>query len=621
MGLRPGVNITTTVYSGFRGADFSTDPSLVDKNRSPLCTNIMPDSGGMPEKRPGWRVLATGSGRVNGLFFLKRSGTLYRLAHIGTALYSWTEEGTLTELLTGLPDKKSRCTYMTGRLWIVTGGKFLVTDGVTASRVTEGECYAPTTIITRSPTGGGVTYEQVNLLTPRRKNAFQTDGTAVTFLLDSTVDESGTVRAWVWGEETTDFTVDRENGTVTLTTAPPAPEAGSADGLVIEFPHTVEGYAARIEDCTIVTSYGVGNNDRLVFSGNPDFPNTDWTSGFQDPTYVPDLSYSTVGSEQTAIMGYCRIGSALGIIKEDSAQESTVFMRSASTDDNGDAVFPLQQSLAGVGSISKGSFSTLLDEPLFLAGTGIMALTANSYTSERIAQNRSYFVNARLTEEAGLAEAEAVVWNGMYLIGLPNGHVYLMDGKQQRTYRSAALGDFEYECYYWENVPARCWMRLREGADEYLYFGTADGRICKLNSDLDTVNRYMDGDEPVRAVWSTKYDDDGTPSRLKTMIKQGCCCTIKPYARSSGTVFFRSDRTEGVEKLAASKLMDIMNFEDIDFERFTFNTDDSPQEIFFRKRVKSYKRLQIIIRNEEPSEGFGVYQITKNFIFGNYGKR
>ena len=67
--------------------------------------------------------------------------------------------------------------------------------------------------------------------------------------------------------------------------------------------------------------------------------------------------------------------------------------------------------------------------------------------------------------------------------------------------------------------------------------------------------------------------------------------------------------------------MDILNFEDIDFERFTFNTDDSPQEIFLNRKVKNYKRLQLIVRNGELNEGFGVFQITKHFVIGNYAKR
>jgi len=72
---------------------------------------------------------------------------------------------------------------------------------------------------------------------------------------------------------------------------------------------------------------------------------------------------------------------------------------------------------------------------------------------------------------------------------------------------------------------------------------------------------------------------------------------------------------------AQSKIsMDIFDWADIDFERFTFNTDDSPDEVFFNRKLKNYKRLQIIIRNNELNEGFGVFQITKHFVVGNFAK-
>ncbi len=630
MAKRAGASIQRTIYATFKGADFSTDPSLVDRSRSPVCTNIVADGGGMPQKRDGWRVLHTLTGKVNGLFFCVHEGAVHKLAHVGTKLYSWDDADEPTELLTGLPDHKSRSAYLAGKLWIVTGGGFYVYDGTAASRVSDAEdIYVPTTTITRMPTGGGVSYEDVNMMTPLRKNAFQTDGQATVFTLDGEIDETGDVTCWVWGVETTPSSIDRANGTVTFSTAPAAPDAGQADGLVVQFPHTVEGYADRIDKCTIVTTYGVGTNDRLVIGGNPDCGNRDWISGLNDPTYIPDLSYSAVGSESTAILGYCRLGSWQAIVKEDDGKDSTVFLRRAEMND-GEAVFPLQQAIAGVGSVSPGSFATLLDDPMFLSRQGIMAIASNAVTSDKIAQGRSFYVNNRLSAEEGLSEAEAVIFSGMYLLALPNGHVYCLDGRQQKSYRSASLGDFVYECYYWEDVPARCWMKVGRGAAESLYFGTEDGRICKFNTDIEGVSRYSDGGggspvvengAAIDAVWATRYDDDGTPAVLKTMIKRGCCVTIKPYARSSAEVYFRSDRTGGASRKVAGRPMDILNFSDIDFERIAFSTDDGPQEIFLNRKVKNYKRLQILVRNAEPNEGFGVFQITKHFVVGNYAKR
>ncbi len=693
MPRRAGVSIKSTIYQKFRGADFSTDPALIDKTRSPLCTNMISDGGGMPEKRCGWRSLHSLGERINGIFSAVHEGKSYFYVHAGSKLYTWLPSGGEPVLrLEELYDGKSRGQSLGGRYWIVTGGEYLCCEGDSVKRVRDVGAYIPTTIITREPTGGGIVYEAINLLSPYRRNGFQTDGEATSFLLDSdcldtafalheptaegeklffadgeifwsfnieaeageilkldfeekqvsvsgrtanmqikdvgegtdilsvaTLTENSEITAEVWGETVTAFTVNRAEGIVTFSDAPAAPGAGSADGLTITFPKTVEGYANMADRCSIITAYGAGNSDRIVLSGNPDYPNRDWISGLNDPTYFPDLNYSVVGIDDVPIVGYCRIGSAQAIVKEDNGQDSTVFFRSANVDSEGNVSFPLQQALTGVGAVSKGGFANLLDEPLFVSGTGIYAVSANYLTGDRAGQNRSYYLNSKLCGE-DLSSAEAISWNGMYLLSFPNGHVYVLDARQSKAYRSESLGDFVYEGYYWENVPAICWLNYESGAAENLFFGTEDGRICRFNTDMESLERFSDDGEAIDSVWATKMDDDGSATILKTMIKRGCAVTLKPYSRSSAMVSFRTD-SDPSPKLAVKGAVDIFSWEDIDFERLSFDSNDSPREIFFNTKVKKYKRLQILVRNNTAAEGFGVFAITKNYVEGNYAKR
>ena len=281
----------TTIYDKFRGVDMSTDPALIDTTRSPDAPNLISDTGGYPEKRHGWKTVveqpeadytAGSPGRVNGIHRAVLSSGEVRLVHIGTKLYQWTGWDTAAETLTALTgtyaDDRSTSFTCAGKLWILTGSEYLVYDGQTIADVST-VAYAPLTTFSAPPAGGGQTLEGVNLLTPKRRNAFQADGTSKDYQLDtapitgvSEVKVNGTV------QETSAYTVDLTAGKVTFSTAPAKPTITGEDNVEIAFTATVEGYADTIRKCRFAASYGFGGDmgERIFFSGHPDKPNVDW---------------------------------------------------------------------------------------------------------------------------------------------------------------------------------------------------------------------------------------------------------------------------------------------------------------------------------------------------------
>lgn len=114
MARRSGVNIHTTTYGKFKGVDFSTDASLVDGNRSPWAVNMLADTGGMPEKRLGWRILHQVEAPLNGLFYGVIGGKTCFLAHGGTKLYRWDADGAPIVLRENLHSGKSSAVNMGG---------------------------------------------------------------------------------------------------------------------------------------------------------------------------------------------------------------------------------------------------------------------------------------------------------------------------------------------------------------------------------------------------------------------------------------------------------------------------------------------------------------------------
>lgn len=631
--------VRVTKYIKFKGMDASTDASRIDASRSPYAPNLVSDTGGNPEKRVGWRVLAHAEAPINGLFFISMGSEDWYLVHGGTKLYQWDGDSTLTILREGVADSRSSAFVMGKKLWILTGAEYLVYgdfgSGMEIKPVTE-VAYTPTTIISRLPAGGGEAYEGVNLLQPKRTNKFLADGKATTYQLDSTGIDDAPVTVKVNDAEKaegTDYTVDRATGQVKFSAAPPAPAVEGQDNVFITFAKTIEGYTERIQKCNMSVLYGVGTNDRVFFTGNEEYRATDWHSGWNDPSFVPDLNYASVGTETTRIMGYLRLGEYLAVIKEDNSQDSTIFLRRYELDTEtkqttvGDvtakysivnATFPLKQGVTGVGAISKYCFANLMDEPLFFSRTGVYGVTSSTVTGERSVQNRSYFVDALLTKEPGLQNAVATEWNGYYVLCV-NDHCYVLDGKQNKSYKAQSNGDYVYECYYWEDIPARVFLE-RQGT---LFFGAEDGRICRFNNDETSSKKYSDrnSDEdvmPIKAMWSTKADDDGDFMLRKTIVKKGCGVMVKPYARSSATIAIQTEKDFG--RVVRRSTVDVFDFNDLDFTRFSFNTNDGPQVIPLNTKVKKYITAQIIIKNEELNEGFGIYGIIKRFTVGNFVK-
>lgn len=609
-GSSPAIHSTT--YNQFKGVDFSTDPMLVDKSRSPYAVNLISDSGGMPEKRPGWRTLVRQEGRVNGLWRCEIEEVPHLIAHISTKILEWKEDGSTTVLKDGVNDDRSTAFFLLGKLYILTGTEYLQFDG---TAVTDVEPYIPTVVVNRLPGGGGDFIESLNLIGDKWIEEFIGDGTAKEYQLSYTkVGSEAAVKIyegseWVDKVQGTDYTVDTEKGKVIFTAAPAKATlpnvkiTASKDG----------GKKDKIRKGKSAEVY----NDQVVFVAGAE-KGADYRSGYGKPNYFPDTGYDRVGTDETDIMGYCKIGEYLGIIKESNSQDSTIFLRwhEQQTNEDGvtETVYRKKQGVVGVGAISRHAIGMLQDEPLFLSRQGIFALTSNAVTFERTVQNRSEFLDFKLTREEGLENAVCCEWKTYFLVAV-NGHCYLLDSKQPAS-KSRNNSSFVYEGYYWENIPARCFLSIG-GA---LYFGTEDGRVCKLNSDIVGVSQHNDDGEAIKAIWSTMSDDDGHSQRMKTMVKKGCAVTIKPMSRSSAKISVRTEK-DPAEKMIRQGTMDIFDWSDIAFDRLTFNSNDAPQDIMLKHKVKKYKRLQFFVMNDELNEGFGVFQITKSYMVLGLAKR
>lgn len=663
VGSTPSYN--TIKYEQFKGVDFSKDPSLVNRYRSPDGLNMISDEGGNPVKRRGWEVhkdTATAL-PIDNLWHYKAFSSTYSTNSSGTktgkvahTMSSETEtvleaEGivasvggnfhvygvgasTIHNIYNAGVSAGKHCALQTKQGLMVFGDSALLMfdgslngnsmdKGVTLSDGSSFEPYVPTILIGCASTGGGTAYEGINLLTREVKETFfQTTAGNTTFVVSLDVNTSLTYSVKVDGVTAAASVSGR---TFTVSSAP----AVVADRATVEIQYYATGGGSNPEKickAKYVQRYAEGSGERYFIC--EDNSNIIRYSELNDYTYWPDLNYMTVGDVANSIMGFMPVNSYLGVIKEANDRETTLYFISQTTltdskqtvDSNGNTdtttsvryEYKVEPAASGIGAISRDTFCILADEPLFLSSQGVHGIVSNTTTSEKAIRKRSLYLNGKLLDESNLENAVACIYKGYYVL-VVNSHAYILDSRQKTTDYSGNTS-YSYEGYYWDNVPAVSLMCF----DDQLYFGTADGKICRFKY-TGELEDFTDNGEIIPAVWGTCYDNDGYPQYLKTMQKKGSSITVKPFEESSVEVWVEVDGNN--EKYIGSTQVNIWSggFANIDFVHFQFDTRVGPREKYINKKVKKYQRMRIIAKNNQK-EPFGIFGFTKTFQTVKYTK-
>lgn len=616
--------VYTSVYSNFKGVDFTTDATQVFKRRSPDALNMLPDDGGVPYKRTGWKVeynpeSVEQQGKIRDMWSFDYGGQSHILYAKGNGIYNGLGDNT-TALIT-LSDSADVVGFFFNA---ISGGAFYIladnvlreytfktVEGVKEFYFKEVQPYVPTTLIGRTASGGGTVYEDVNLLTRKRKEMFLGDAESTSFYTSTPIvsdtetvkvkNSSGDYETLVKG---TGYTVDYTTGKITFTAAKP-PVVTGEDNILIEYTATGTSPAAeQLRQCTVASVY----NSRIFLSGaSGTYKSYVWYSSYEDATYFPDLSYFVVGDDFTSVMGLIDLEEYLGIVKESNPESSTIFLAYSLTFDE-NSTYAVRQSITGVGAISKKSFNSLNGEQIFLSEDGLYGISAimssesGNYTATASVQNRSYYINKKLLAEANLKDSVSVVWDRFYILCI-NGHCYIMDGTQKNSWETQR-SNLQYECYYWENVPATAFCVH----NDELWFGTADGKLCRFKSIAEFGREaFNDDGMPIESHWTTILDNDGMTHYFKNMQKKGCLVTIQSrdssIANTSAEVYIRADENKPVYIGAIAGA-----------------DTDLPQDFYIKKKFKKYKRLQFIIKNDLLNESFGIQEVVKLYTIGNYSK-
>ena len=552
-------------YGGFRGVDFSNRGDEVALNRSPDALNVWKNyknsNGKCIETRPDLELLKDYNDTIFGLFFYKYKGELQRIVHCGNKLL--VNDKTIYE---SMAKHKSIGRTFNGLLYIMDSESYLVYNGVEVNVV---EGFIPITTISKSPSGGGTIYQDVNLLTGLRKNTFVADGSSTEYFVDSeNIDADYKPKVWIDNKEVTTFTVDYTAGKITFNTAPTEPLTTGQDNVVIQFSKTVPGAREKIEKCTLVTEF----DNRLFFGGNPDYPNMLYHCKLDDPTYCGDVDYYPEGVNDSNIKALVTGNNALWVMKEPSQSNTTIFYHNPTIDATEGKIYPSSHSSISTGCVATGiNFN---DDIVFFSERGMEAISSD-VTTEQVIEHRSSLIDSKLLSEPNYKNLLLEEWEG-YLLVIIDNKVFLADSKNMVN----IVDRYEYEWFYWEFNSNITSTHVKDGV---LYL-CSDNKIYTLTKT----------DTNIEAYWTTLQDEFKYPGYQKTTNKKGCVSDIEG---SEVTVSVRTDNN---------------SFEKIDTYK------NVKGYVVPRIKKKKWKAIQLKFSSNKP---FSLYSSTLEAYVGSYVKR
>ena len=603
---------STLTIDTFLGADFTNDPANVDIDKSPNVLNMIRDVPGKVRKSMGYQTLASFSDAING--YHTKHGKTNGLIHAGTTIYEGIEDP--VSVYTGANNARSRSWQFGDKVCILDGKALLIWDGTDVKTATS-DAKIPVTLIGGNPAGGGTSYYALNLLSPGFTEQFLgTAGTteyhlSYTDLDDTEVTAQVMANDGTWTDlvENTDFSVDRETGVVTFNSAPGESPVTGEDNVKITAYKTVEGYADRVNKCSLGVLYGAsGDLNRLFVSGNPDseYINYQWYSAANDPTYFPDTNYQLIGTAKSAIIGYSVISSYLAVFKDKQEVEQNIVLVSSTTVKD-EVTFATQTTLHGSPSICSDSHGYLAGEPIFLTELGVYALTSQDITGRELTNLRSFFLNGKLLKETDLSKAFAFVYKDFYILAV-NGVLYILDGLQSvQTDKSAPYSTRQFVGYFRDNVDANT-MWEKDGA---LWFGTRTGKVCRFYTNVDDINSYNDDGAAIVCRWETPDFDGSLFYKNKTFrylavrLKQAIVTSIRMSVMKRGlwTVLSTNASTASY-----------FSFKSLVFSKLSFSSDVTNRVVPLKTRVKKVDKARYRFENLNVNEPFALDKIGIEYV-------
>ena len=87
-------------------------------------------------------------------------------------------------------------------------------------------------------------------------------------------------------------------------------------------------------------------------------------------------------------------------------------------------------------------------------------------------------------------------------------------------------------------------------------------------------------------------------------------------------VYLKSQSPSPITKYTLDPFyFDISDWNNIDYQTFVISTSNIAEDAFLKKKMKKFKRLQIVAENNEINEPFGILSVLYTYTIGNLAKK
>ena len=542
---------------------------------------------------------------IKGMYSTNLGGTEYLLVAVDGKLYYFlkgeledeSEWDTLEPTLIGsIPDNETTFFTFDKKVYILCG-KYMSWDGTTLKEV---EGYTPLVFINTPPAGGGVIYDEINMLSAKKHQTFNGDGTSTAFYI-AQKGVTSIDKVLVNGTEktvTTDYTVDTINGIITFTTAP----AQGMDNVDIYWTLD-DGDRDIIEGMKFGTVFG-GNVDMRVFLyGNPTYQNRTYYSGLEDGVpsveYFPATAQVDIGPSNFALTDltrqydrllattnrpeayYLTIGTeSLDVTLVDNSH-TTRLVSSVST-------FPLNEIH---GNVAPGQGQLINNYPVTIDKNALMVWKATNVRDEKNVEDISQKVQQDLIN-MDLRSFKTLDHQSKNQLWFGFDKKYYIFNYVTKTFSRLVLEDD---------------MTHLEDLGNTVYTGTDTGKVCKWGEQFPDYDGKI-----IKAHWEMNFSDFDASYLRKTMNR--LWVLMQPQGKSSADIGFISNlKTSPIKKHISYQTQ---TFDYVDFEKFTFEISSNPQPFRLKMKAKKFTNLKITIDNEERTDCTILQLVMKVESFG-----